>query len=177
MDTKNKLGTITFSTPSAFALWKHEILGQLSDGMWENSRPWEHWKLWHALEPVYVPNGRNEVVLNESERWRGGEYSTQKTSYNIAGLRKYIEDRMLKIGRWGAAGNVIDAADYMPNSLDEWRACKSSGKWQYDFVKDHMQEVTDKMAVAYYAASYTIKDLKRDIAIIKEAMKSLKRGK
>lgn len=41
--TKNT-GKMVLPSASAAAIWEAEITGQLSDGMWENSTPHEHWK-------------------------------------------------------------------------------------------------------------------------------------
>jgi hypothetical protein len=35
-------GTIVLPSLSAALVWKAEIVGQLSDGMWENAAPFDH---------------------------------------------------------------------------------------------------------------------------------------
>ena len=83
-------GTITFPTPTALALWEKEILGQLSDGMWENSRPHDHWRYWSRLDSE-VRAGICALT--------GSMGGPQKTCYNLSALIPFIGDRMLKIGQ------------------------------------------------------------------------------
>lgn len=35
---------ISWRNEMQVVLWNEELIGQLSDGNWENSRPYEHWK-------------------------------------------------------------------------------------------------------------------------------------
>ena len=45
-----KYGNIYLPTDTAIALWEAELLGQFSDGAWENSKPNNHWKIWTELK-------------------------------------------------------------------------------------------------------------------------------
>jgi hypothetical protein len=40
------MNTLVLRNPIQVILWKHEITGQLSDGHWENTRPYDHWREW-----------------------------------------------------------------------------------------------------------------------------------
>lgn len=35
---------IVLASPSQVAIYRDELRGQLSDGMWENARPFNHWE-------------------------------------------------------------------------------------------------------------------------------------
>jgi len=45
--------TITFTNHYQYICWEFEMRGQISDGMWENSRPYDHYKFWCNLTALY----------------------------------------------------------------------------------------------------------------------------
>jgi hypothetical protein len=165
MNTKN---VIQLPTNSQRALWMHEISGQLSDGMWENARPFDHWKFWCELEVI---SGAPHVFSNGH---------CKKTGYNLTSLLEYVGDRMVKLGRLAMCTDDIEhiryAAEYMPETFTEWLVCKMTGKWPHDYVRDAMYLITEDVARKYYTATYTEKHLRADLKVIKQAMKTAKRG-
>lgn len=81
----------------AAALWKHELLGQLSDGMWENDRN-SDWRLWCHT--------RVELTTPGSERVEVGSRNPlphRKTSFRFSALKEYILDRLLVLTAVGIA--------------------------------------------------------------------------
>lgn len=147
-------GTITFTSFGALALWEGEILGQMSDGLWENSRPHDHWEFWNRLTPS----------LGEAPALQTNIPGVcSKRSYALTKLLPIIGDRMVKLGRMGTAantqltGNQRSAADYMPATLVEWTSLKESGKWQHDWIAKYMADVSPALAAAYYNCVYTVK--------------------
>lgn len=159
-----KIGTMYLPTQSAIALWECEFTGQLSDGMWENSRPYDHYKFWFQLDVKLGP----EPMVNVPQ------YTyCRKNQYAFGKLFPIIGDRMLKIGRMGQVtldDKALRASQYMPATLIEWREKKAGGKWEYDFIATYMDAVTDEIAVSFYLARYTKKDFLDDVEAIKAAM-------
>jgi hypothetical protein len=159
--------TMTLPSRTAVALWVNELSGQISDGMWENSRPYDHWKFWCRLDVRF-----GEVASFN----RGGEW-VGKYNYNFANLYKYVGDRMLAIGRMAKAGadpndrSIRCIAEYMPTTFEEFKRNQETSDWKYQFIHDEMKNVTDELASAFYASSYTMKEMKADIALIKDTMK------
>jgi len=167
-------GEIHLPTKTAIAIWRAEILGQMSDGMWENCRQSDHWKFWHDMTPVLG----SPVTMAYME--------PIKDKYNLSGLIPVLGDRMLKIGRMTmallSAGvesedlDALHASDYMPPTFSEWDLCKNSGVWKYDFVKKYMDKITPEIAKSFYVNTfnnfYGKKDLLRDLKYMKEAMKN-----
>lgn len=155
-------GTISLPTDSAIALWKGEILGQLSDGMWENTRPHNHWRFWHDLKVV---KGPPQVTVNGSGR-------PEKNTYNLAALIPILGERMIKIGRLGSVGAVDTgyAGEYMPATLEEWEA----GKGKEGYKSAELKKITPEVAKAYYASRYSDKDMRNDLRSIKAALKSIR---
>ena len=74
-------GTIHFKTNEAACLFKSEITGQLSDGMWENARPSDHWQFW--CDADVKADGKCYT-----EGW------PMKTNYNLLSLIKYVKEEM-----------------------------------------------------------------------------------
>ena len=153
-------GTIFLPTDSAIALWKGEILGQMSDGMWENARPFDHWKFWNDLK---VEKGAPHVESDSRP---------EKNSYNLAALIPILGDRMVKIGRLGSVGFVGTGSDYtgeyMPATYEDFEARRGVP----EYAMKYLDKVTPKIAQAYYASKYDDKDMRNDLRSIKAALKS-----
>jgi len=167
MDETKKIATMTLPSRTAVALWVTELAGQISDGMWENSGPRDHWKFWCNL--TVVPG--DVASLDTCGEW------VRKNAYNFAGLYEYVGDRMLANARMAKAGadptdrQLCETGQYMPPTLAEFHANKASGKWEYDFVNKYMDRVSDELAEAFYEATYTMKEMRADIKLIKATMK------
>ena len=75
-------GFVRFATDEEAFLWEDEILGQLSDGAWENATPHDHWQAW----------GRAGVEVGSPAGYYG--FRPKRTSYGLNSLIEYIGDRM-----------------------------------------------------------------------------------
>ncbi len=177
---QNTSGTMTLPSATAVALWHKEIVGQISDGMWENSRPHEHWQFWCRLDVVVGP----EAGLVKSDQF----YWVRKNDYALIRLHQIkfdggayvLRDRMLACGRMAKAGvdptdrDVLNASEYMPATLEQFRADKAAGKWEHNFIAEYMDKVSDELAVAYYAASYTLREMNADLKLIMSVMHTVR---
>ena len=149
-DASYSKGYIFLPTVSAMALWQEEILGQLSDGAWENSKPYDHYKYWFKLG---LKKGNPEV--------KGGGWAS-RVGYNLKTLVTYgLGQRMINMGRMAKAlGKIPKYNTWAVEGLpEEWDGKKISGFNGADLKK-------------YYATSYDKSDLNNDLAYIKKAMKS-----
>lgn len=178
VNTNKPHHTMVLPSPTAVALWVAEISGQISDGLWENSRPLNHWKYWCMMN--VVPGPTLNVIRATGYT---GTHCT-KTSYALTRLHQLkfedgtyvLRDRMLAYGRIVRAGvdptdrNSLNAAEYMPATFDEWKQCKSSNEWEHDYIAKYMDRIDDEIAEKFYKVSYTMKDMNADLAIIKKAM-------
>jgi len=172
---QNSTDAIILPTLSACALWEHELTGQFSDGMWENSRPYDHWQFWNGLDVLHDPTVDPKVVTTCA--WK-----CKKTSYNIAALYPIVGERMVAIGRMAKAMYSVDdvmndfpryAAELMPETLEKFEALVSGPRSMSDYAHDALKKVPVELAKAYYTAEYTMKHLKADVALIKAAMKTV----
>ncbi len=168
-------GKITFPTMASYALWKAEFLGQLSDGMWENTRPLDHWKFWHTLEPVY----EKDISLVEAQfPWK-----CSKFRYDFNRLIPIVGDRMLsvcKMSQIDLRQEVLRAVAYMPSNMREWLELKaiSSSYLLSDpkrYIGDSMVLISQEMAAMFYESPFTIQDLRKEIKLVREVMISIER--
>lgn len=186
MASKKTVGRMILPSVSAAALWEDEIVGQISDGMWENSSPHNHWQPWLKLE-LWVIAGAEPKVDAETTFFPKVNYALSRL-FNIGTSSEpdyCIRDRMIQKGRMGAAieslgrphlSAAIAAAEHMPAIFEEWIAAKESGAWNSAYLKQHMAIIDLELARAYYDRneSYGLKEMKADVAKIKAAMMSAK---
>lgn len=172
----NSTGTIFLPTLSAASLFEFVIKGQLSDGMWENTVPLDHWKFWCRLNVAYAPSSPPHVRTEIP-------YACLKTGYNIAGLYKYICDRMLSLGQMTRAAEQLgrtallkseeaQAAEYMPNSKAQFQSLLAEDKIS-SYVRGNLSGLSTDLVDAYYDVKYEMKDLRADVRCIKQAMKNV----
>jgi len=196
MKDRDSIGTISLPTRSAVAVWRAEILGQMSDGMWENTAPHDHWKFWHRLRTVVNAGAPPSVKLDE------GKYApyNQKTSYGISGLYPIIGDRMLAIGRMGRVLSTVVDIDVVGSPDYETRygkdspfdACLHAAEYlqglgleaflgrswdtESNYQARYLRAVDDETARRFFSTNYTMKDLKADVALIKAAIKTVRQA-
>lgn len=148
-------------------IFKSEITGQISDGAWENTRPYDHYKDWMGLNVVIDPKhiGRN--------------FWATKCNYNLHSLIEYVGDRMLCQARVALAfpklvTALLDADLRIPDS--EW-AVNYMDRDGYDskvkglFI-EHKVTSDAWMAAMADDSSYLMKHLRKDLAALKIAMKT-----
>jgi hypothetical protein len=195
MKDRSIIGTISFPTRSACAVWRSEILGQMSDGMWENTAPGDHWVFWHRLRTVVNVGAPASVKMDE------GKYApyNQKTSYGISGLYDIIGDRMVAFGRMGRVlSTLVDidivespdydtrygkdstfdacvhAAEYLQEmGLDKFLEEKASGVYSKPWTERYLKAVDEETARRFFSTKYDMKDLKADVKLIKAAIKTV----
>lgn len=85
--------SITFKTPVQAALFKHELSGQISDGLWENT-PNTGWVDWCSAD----------VLVGDNVGVKG--FYPEKNNFNFVSsmLLECVGDRMLKIALLAKAG-------------------------------------------------------------------------
>jgi len=168
-------GVIFLPTYSSIALWEWEITGQLSDGAWENSKPDDHWIYWSNLVPRF---GKPEVQSTGYPR---------KTGYNLAGLIEYVGDRMLMLGKFGKAvgPDIFKMGSEVRYTVENF---PKDGPFDIEEFLVNQQRIhswmdkeyywkglEQKHVDAFYKTKYDMRDLRRDLAYIKQAMHSAKR--
>jgi hypothetical protein len=182
-------GVIFLSTFSAIALWDWEITGQLSDGAWENSKPDDHYKFWCELESrIGQPEvqssgwpkklGYNLAGLIEYVGDRMVKYGRFGRAVGLDifkignSVRSIVED--FPETENGLFEEFTEDSDPIKDmniggSLRVWKEKMiNKSSWRKD--ETYWRGLTQKHVDAYYATKYDMKDLRKDLIIIKEAM-------
>lgn len=141
------------------ALWL-ELDGQISDGHWENARPYDHYKVWCNAQVVVAPAGQPV----------GRTFPVMKDSYNFTSreLLDVVRLRMLSVVRIARACGleVAAALEHAPGCADgridwsrEWNKSRAVGVTA--------AQVDAAIADETYGMSDMLKDLRELKAIIK----------
>lgn len=168
-------GIISFPTFTARAIWIGEILGQLSDGAWENTHPLDHWRFWHSLDCVVGPETKVVACVP----------SNQKKNYDLNRLIDVVGRRMIQQAKGALVMGEIDHEtinmfEYFPETFDLYKqlfednfSVNGSKNWKYAYLfLKRFDKLHFEIAEAYYSTSYNDSDLKKDLALIKRAMKN-----
>lgn len=163
-----------------------EMQGQISDGMWENSRPLNHWKFWCNLDKdTIVVNPNNVGVLNAEnanfkKRMVKRNYNfSDKALLSIVGERIVIKINLYKIlgdkfldllfrDHWTIPDNAMSYENALKraNNGDKYYVAK------FDTLKKFgVNEEVFKKA-ANFEGGYTDKDLVRDCKDLKVIFKT-----
>lgn len=138
-------------------LWKHELVDQISDGMWENSSPYGHWRPWCDAVVSWHPT----IV--------GKNFWAQKTNYNLNSneLLSAVGQRMIGMARLVNAAKLLSVTDlesFLHVVNDEMK------------YRNFQQLPAEPVHVAVLIAAlkdetYTRKDLIADLKDMKAIMK------
>lgn len=169
-----------FPSKGLKAIFDEEIVGQLSDGAWENTMPYNHWEFWSRL--------KTEVGPKWSFKREGYGRPTKRTGYNLVGLtnpdiidlsprmRAYYVDAELGI-------NVGRFIDYFFDNKGEIMTVDSirkmlSGSDYYKTTLDKLEShplglngILEVFGPAYKL--YTRDALIKDLRLIKSEMKKV----
>jgi hypothetical protein len=152
--------TIKLQNNAQVLLWNTELSGQVSDGYWENARPFDHYKAVSGAKAVIG----DELSINF--------YLRRKYNFAAAQLLEYVGARMRM--------NVLVQLTYPILSYEAIR-CFDNGSymWASDSYKKTLKELSlvginnyDELQAAIKnldATLYTMKDLKKDLKAITTA--------
>jgi hypothetical protein len=151
---------INFPNRVQLALWQNELVGQISDGKWENSKPNNHWEFW----------GDATAVCNPSRAL--GLYSfinPRKNNYSFKSLIPVIGDRMLgfaKMSQVDSDNDVISLAEYIQEeNLKTLEQIKELSK-EYTWLQKDVEKLTQDTLNKFWALDYDMKDLRKDLSEI-----------
>lgn len=164
---------MSFTNMASLSMFLMEFYGQISDGMWENSRPHDHW-LWI---------NRTKYVIGDTPGYKGYWHSKKygiKRWWNL--WKKDGYDWAIRILTYAKFGMIINPSkaeefvkvsdslrtilDYLPEKKTTLQELLDfvKGKWfERYFTEDTLKFITDENLEKFYNSSYSMKDLKRDI--------------
>lgn len=161
-------------------LFDWELCGQISDGYWENTRPFNHWRVWCSAE----------IVVADNPKEIGRNFWPEKQNYNFAApeLLEVVGERMLKYAKLALALKDEEGFNkfFQPviNSKYEPRSIEYFIDENFNIsAPNHEGEYWDGMRQAFgqldlewlsnqlKARDYKMADLKEDLNQLKEAIK------
>jgi len=148
-------------------MFEQEFSGQISDGWWENSRPNDHWRVWSQAVVMVDPNEQ------------GRNFFPMKDNYSLSSkaVLDIIGDRMLTFVNMAllCPGLNDSGLSHWPETLSEWQRMQNSNDNYYVQKVRALVDagLTDEiMEKAVRHEVYTQKEMKKDIADLKVAMKT-----
>jgi len=138
---------IYFPNVASALIYLFELQGQISDGYWENSRPYDHWKWISCTEP--------EITKDKI----GYTGPIHKKNYSTEWLRKYVNKAIkgqardynwtIRTFNYGKFGSILTDADFK----------KIGDKYGYRSIVENLpQEEVDHAGLE---ASYNTADYKK----------------
>lgn len=135
---------IWFKTPEAAAVFKDEIRGQLSDGLWEASSC--NWRFWNNLEVCIDPTGvKYGIETNLTQR--------NDENFNLHRLLEYVSNRICITANLARAGVDIPAID--PIAVD---AAISGGSSWLSISDDRRVDALSQLGLPYDAVPAQAKE-------------------
>ena len=156
-------GEVHFATKEAEILWQNEVLGQLSDGHWENATPRHHYDFWYDAQ----------VIVDGQIGYKG---NPSKTNYNPLSLLSpsfEITNRMLSYIAAIRLNKDPDLAEYV---VDWANKMKNPGEDKYwlevsQKVKNEFGEDIDKAREEILQAA-SVQDVKTALKEIKQMFRT-----
>jgi len=141
-------------------LFEMELLGQISDGYWENASPFDHWKSFSNIE----------VLVDETGKV-GCNFFPRKTNYNFASrqLLEVVGERMIFMVKL-----IIENPDLaekfseghitrLPDSSDDF---KHWGHQYPGITASHVEKAE--------ASTYSKRQLMSDLVVLKAAVRGFR---
>lgn len=146
------------------ALWL-ELDGQISDGMWENARPYDHWKVW-CNATVRVAKGAQSA---------GRSFYAVKDTYNFTNkeLLDVVALRMLSIVRI-ARSFGIEVASILEHAPETETG---NIRWDQPWMTKYIERIQalgvepEMVNAAIAGDTYDRKDMMKDLRDLKVIIK------
>src|SRR6266487_2282190 len=113
--TRNSENRLYVRTLAQKILWDEELAGQISDGMWENTKPHNHWEPWCDATAVVAPGNVGRTFYADKDNYQ----------LNSKDLLSIVGDRMLGAVR-ARLGLDYSRADMMKDLADLKKIMKIS---------------------------------------------------
>ena len=156
---------ITFRKADQATLFDLEIVGQLSDGYWENTNPMGHWKLWCTAE---VKVGKNV----------GRNFYPRKDNYDLLNkdLLTCVAQRMInyvKLARRFSRAEIY-ILDHFLDIDGEFRGAPVHTGSYWDSIRSQLAQYDgEEIKRIVEDNSYTVKELRQDLREMKKTFRTV----
>jgi hypothetical protein len=143
-----------------------ELDGQLSDGFWENAKPYDHYKPWCEAKVVVDPTnvGRNFWAQKKNYNF------SAKALLDVVGLRMLATVRIARAFGYEVASILEFAASCNGKIYDQYNPAifsKAAAVAGYD-----TEQFVTLLHLAVADNSYTMRDMRRDLNDLKTVVNS-----
>lgn len=169
------MNTLFLDNDTQAALFKFEIVGQLSDGNWENLRPHDHWKVWCRCNTAIASNdisaGRNFYVARDNYG-----LTSPKLLYVIGGRMIGYARLVQKFGFIAAdelqsCVDIGEYGEYQPRFKDPLAFASNDDYWKEKAAQLKKYDM-DKVKECIEHGNYNKRNLICDLKRIKAAMQN-----
>ena len=173
--TKEHVPTIRFSNVREAVLYAAELKGQISDGAWENSRPYDHWKIMSDAE-VKIDKSNPGLNFRPKRKYNFGNTELvdivgdrMRMYVAIAENHPHLVDTMLSGGLaadfslGSTPDKMIEYSHRTGTSGEYWKNNLLKAKKQYGAsTNDELRQVY-KDLTSWLDSHYSTKELKKDL--------------
>ena len=156
--------TINFRNAIQLVLWNHQLCGQISDGMWENARPHDHYKIWCVAKAQVNPENL------------GINFYGAKTNYNFTSIELLdaVGARMITTVRLYEYCKDIDLVEKLAYLFedDRWVGLPMYKGTYYDDIRAVLNK-QDLLAIKSFVENHSFdkKDLRAELRDMKQIIK------
>jgi hypothetical protein len=159
--------SLTFRNKAQEEIWNEEILGQMNDGLWENT-PNVGWEFWTEVKTSVG----GSTSLHPSEMPAG-----VKTGFGFSKLTGYVGDRMLEIIRkYEPEATMKTLNAYLTEISEALRKGEAKARGGTDALPKDLQRIEDLME-KYPGEDDAIAAAERMARSITDTEKAIRRGK
>ena len=161
--------TVGFRNKNQVVLFEKELKGQISDGHWENSRPFGHWEI-PCSAVAYVAANDSEI---------GRNFQSRKYNFSDPDLLEVVGNRMQNLVKLGQAfphipvDELFDIDSNPKEEIENWIKYSTTDKsnyWQNKLNKTMAlclartpEDLIEILTNALNSVSYGEKELKKDL--------------
>lgn len=177
---------IYFPNVSSAMLFALELKGQISDGYWENSRPYDHWE-WVVNADIHIDPSK----VGYTGPWHKIRYSTRWLESYLKNAMKGNDGytwvfRVLNIAKLGSVMSPQDfyrmkdneafrtIVEHLPKDEVDQAGLEKVMLDGKPWIKKYWSEVkfffTDQVLKKFYSSKYDFSDFKADLDKASEAM-------
>lgn len=189
--------TINFKTWSQAFIFKYEFMGQISDGKYENTRPYNHFEWLYGLNITVIPNKPSArthwmshihkysfkewlSACKRPDTFRKGEWAwaTRVLAYGTLGKMPLSLEQVKVVFN---SYDIVYYAEYSGGDYKKW-ICSADDTYNKYYAKkvNNIQEILatigltiDEFERMFNANKYTVEDFERDYPFIMSSINNV----
>ena len=190
--TESANNKIIFNNLAALFLFEAEISGQISDGYWENARPYDHWKWVSGLDVEYDKNIEDPGYLGHMHKkkyslsWMSTYVRKARSDKDYAWAVRFLNfgkfGRIYPESKWKDLTNnyelrvIVEDLPQEETTMEELDAKYSNTErsWQKNYWDKCKSLFSDELLKKYYSTTYTRDDLEDDLEKAEQTINTMR---